>query len=810
MIVRALLALILLFPPAAVLSQDWQPCPDWEAFADIQDSRITLAWQPATASDSAHFVVDVDDAVPADAALTLAFPPAWKTYTAIWNSDTLQVEAAMHAQQLDLTGRWNTGKNRLEVLNGDAIAFGLNPQVAVRGLQLTRAEFREDGLYLTITNAGTAKMKGASAVFGCKASRRYVEVEEELNLKPGKTTEVYFPATRDQITEDQHALLVLKSPDGQEVHHRVYLTPDLKLEVRDGVVKREDYTMRIHGMELSAWPGGDNLATLEVWESAMQKWKAIGGNAVNCPGKASEQLLRLAANYGLMVFEQHNFLPAPVYTQEYGNLVGSYDWNTGQILLYGGQDSVTVIYEERGEGPWMWGALKPPIDVGWGGWLKAWKSWERDAHFCGSFFRWDRLHRGEIWNAEGTFLPAVNELKSAFSHYEMRMQLADFGEEDDLMIKRKWGPPASGPLELRCRLMGDVGTMDVGSLSLVDGLGEEWLSLGEWFASLGTENQGKFSAGGALDFQLLKLPGPGSPQVYECYRGQPLGLLGVSQTLKEVHDPSELSWELDGDNYVFEADSVTYAVSLKSALPVAVTSSAGNLLPLPCEWTFDRFPIKGEDRMMSEEDTRFWAAAGKRMSVLFAEVDGATLTLTGEFMEEYGTFNVSYSVDLEGRMHMESAFAFAKAHDYPMRVGVRIYGDSGLHALNWLGYGPLENYADRNAGAYWGTHKAGAAKLLMAPYDAVQETGSVHLAAWVSWSHGSGWTLQWSSNLSRGLGFSALPYPPQMQVPGKPWADKATLPVITLNAYNAPLGERDALSHVCTWSWTLQVLPEAP
>ena len=44
--------------------------------------------------------------------------------------------------------------------------------------------------------------------------------------------------------------------------------------------------------------------------------------------------------------------------------------------------------------------------------------------------------------------------------------------------------------------------------------------------------------------------------------------------------------------------------------------------------------------------------------------------------------------------------------------------------------------------------------------------------------------------------FSALPYLPQMQVAGQPWAKDAAIPVITLNAFNAPYRNPTTLSRV--------------
>ena len=249
---------------------------------------------------------------------------------------------------------------------------------------------------------------------------------------------------------------------------------------------------------------------------------------------------------------------------------------------------------------------------------------------------------------------------------------------------------------------------------------------------------------------------------------------------------------------------------MQNALPAAVNIEGYNLLPLPCEWTFDRFPIKGENRMLSEQASRFWAVGGNRMSVLYAEAEGPTLILTGEFMQDYGTFKVCYSVDAEGRLRMEGTFEFAKGRECPLRVGMRMYGDSGLHALTWLGYGPLESYANRNAGAHWGVHKARKATLLLAPYDTVRETGSVRQASRITWKHGGGRTLQWTGNQTGGLGFAALPYLPQMQVPGEPWVDELFFPVISLHAYNAPLGTRDVLESVYSWSWTFEVTSKAP
>ena len=804
---RVLLAFFGLLAPALLFAQDWQLCLDWNAVENMQDPRIQLGWQGADGTHQGRYAVEVAQEVPEEAALTLAFPPSWKAFVVIWNGDSLEVAPMHQAQQLDLSGRWQAGTNTLEVLCDGVVATGLTPRVFERNLELTRAEFREDGLYLTVTNNGTQKIKGATATLGCQTGGRRVEISEVVSLKPGKRHEIYFPSGPDVIERDQAAPFSIRLPDGREYFTHLSFMKDWPLTVDQGELRCGPDRMRIHALELSIWPGAGELNLRKAWEEALEKWTQIGGNAVSYCDQAPEALLRLAEDYGVMVFEQANHRPAPAYVQDHPCLVGSYDWTSGQVKLYGSNQTMTTIYQERGQEAWLWGGIKPPIAPGWGGWLKDWKSWEQDPHFCGSFFRWDRVHRGELWNAEGTFLPAVNELKSAFGKYEMRMQIADVSGEDDLLIRRKWGSAETGPLELRLRVTGEDGIRELGSLALDQGLGEQWYSLGEWFSAVGTEHQAALQAGGAFDFQLLKLPGAGSPLVYECYRGQPLGMLGMKLKPEAPKPASELAWERDGDNYVFEADAVTYTVSMQSGLPVAITTADGNLMPLPCEWTFDRFPLPGEDRMMSDEDARFWAVAGNRMSVLFAEVDGATLSLGGDFMEERGFFKVSYTVDVEGQLRMESALEFGHGHDYPVRIGVRMYGDAGMHNLKWLGYGPLENYSDRGAGTYWGSHTASDETLLLAPYDVVQASGVVHRVDHVAWTHGSGWTLNWSNNLPRSFGFSALPYLPQMQVAGQPWAKDAAIPVITLNAFNAPLSEPNNPYRECTWSWTLNVTP---
>ena len=408
-------------------------------------------------------------------------------------------------------------------------------------------------------------------------------------------------------------------------------------------------------------------------------------------------------------------------------------------------------------------------------------------------------------------MPAVNELKAAFNPYQMLWVHEDFGTGEGCGIRQKWGPVETDPVVMNVRRTDSKGTRIVESIGMNEYLGGRWYNLwkNETMAKTMDSIRSEESENGWWSFHLVKMPGPRSPLVKELCRF-PAGIThsGLTFDPQVPTEPSELSWELDGDNYVLEADSVTYAISMQSALPVAVTTASGNLLPLPCEWTFDRLPIRGEDRMMSPEGEHYWRYAGNRLSVLFAEVDGATLTLGGEFMDEGGEFDVTYAVDVDGVLTLSGAMEMDQSRSSPVRVGVQMYGDSGFHNFSWTGYGPLENYADRSAGAFWGKYKADPERLLLPPYDHAQEAGSVARASELSWTHGSGWTLEWSNNSGRDhLGFSALPYLPQLQKHGTPWVTKRAMPVVTLNVYNAPIGRQANRRSTYTWSWTLNVSP---
>jgi len=145
---------------------------------------------------------------------------------------------------------------------------------------------------------------------------------------------------------------------------------------------------------------------------------------------------------------------------------------------------------------------------------------------------------------------------------------------------------------------------------------------------------------------------------------------------------------------------------------------------------------------------------GNQVSQSVVEIR-ATLTGTGKngFVVHH---KVSYTVNSEGLIQANNDVDFSDPKLILARIGVRLFLEKDLQKVDYLGRGPMENYADRKSGFDVG-HFTTNVNDMMTPYEKPMESGNHEDMRWanITSAAGLGLTVKHGKDLFQ---LGALPY----------------------------------------------------
>lgn len=126
--------------------------------------------------------------------------------------------------------------------------------------------------------------------------------------------------------------------------------------------------------------------------------------------------------------------------------------------------------------------------------------------------------------------------------------------------------------------------------------------------------------------------------------------------------------------------------------------------------------------------------------------------------------HVLYTIDGNGVIKVDNEVNFSNQDIVLARLGVRMFLNKSLNSFNYLGRGPMENYADRKQGSDIGNYTSSVMKQ-MTGYEKPMECGNHEDVRWANVSTGSGSGITIRHLGQDFLQVSALPYSDEQMQP---------------------------------------------
>jgi beta-galactosidase len=182
--------------------------------------------------------------------------------------------------------------------------------------------------------------------------------------------------------------------------------------------------------------------------------------------------------------------------------------------------------------------------------------------------------------------------------------------------------------------------------------------------------------------------------------------------------------------------------------------------PMPHLW---RAPHRNDDMYAD----RSWTSSGLKnlkWSVNDVETEQVSPTEAKVSVKLTGQGNNDFKIDYEavykitgsGNITVENNISSSNPKQIAGRIGIRMFLDKRFGDAEYLGRGPMENYADRKRGFDVGIYKS-SVRDLMTPYEKPMDAGNHEDVRWIKLTDSSGSGLMALSD-STLLQFTALPY----------------------------------------------------
>ena len=213
-----------------------------------------------------------------------------------------------------------------------------------------------------------------------------------------------------------------------------------------------------------------------------------------------------------------------------------------------------------------------------------------------------------------------------------------------------------------------------------------------------------------------------------------------------------------------EVSGATFTVRISKASGAIVSwkvKDAEQLLA-PLEPNFWRAPTDNDRGSDMAGRHAAWRHAAERREVrgvsVKREVDGNWRVLVSLAFTEAGETKGTLAYKFTNAGHIRVALKVepkGKGLESLPRVGMTMQIPSGYDRVTWLGRGPLENYADRKASAFFGKYTLAAGDFYF-PYVEPQETGNRTETFWVTFTDAAGKGIKVTGDPK--INFSILPY----------------------------------------------------
>lgn len=152
-----------------------------------------------------------------------------------------------------------------------------------------------------------------------------------------------------------------------------------------------------------------------------------------------------------------------------------------------------------------------------------------------------------------------------------------------------------------------------------------------------------------------------------------------------------------------------------------------------------------------------WVANDVKSSQLSAGVVEIKVSLTGTGKHNFTVHHdVVYTINGKGVINAENKVSFSDSTLILARMGVRIFLNKDLDQFDYLGRGPMENYADRKKGFDVG-HYFSSVNQQLTPYEKPMECGNHEDVRWANITSGKGIGIAVKQDTAL-LQVSALPY----------------------------------------------------
>ena len=152
-----------------------------------------------------------------------------------------------------------------------------------------------------------------------------------------------------------------------------------------------------------------------------------------------------------------------------------------------------------------------------------------------------------------------------------------------------------------------------------------------------------------------------------------------------------------------------------------------------------------------------WVANDIKATQLAANIVEIKVSLTGTGKQNFTVHHQAvYTINGNGLIKAANTVDFSNSKLELARLGVRLFLNKDLNQFNYLGRGPMENYADRKRGFDVGNY-ASSVNQQLTPYEKPMECGNHEDVRWatVSTANGLGITVKKDTAL---LQVAALPY----------------------------------------------------
>ncbi|GAA0873334.1 glycoside hydrolase family 2 TIM barrel-domain containing protein [Gangjinia marincola] len=207
-----------------------------------------------------------------------------------------------------------------------------------------------------------------------------------------------------------------------------------------------------------------------------------------------------------------------------------------------------------------------------------------------------------------------------------------------------------------------------------------------------------------------------------------------------------------------------------------------------------------------EERLGVWKVASEKQHLLeFASAeakDHVIIQIVHRLPEDVGLIHTKYSIYPNGKICINFQLKPSANQANLPRVGLQTSLNKKYDDMTWFGRGPLESYADKKSGAFFGQYEA-SVKDDFTYYVRPQESGNISEAFWASFKDSTGKGIKIES-VNTPLSMSAWPYTQQQIDKANRIEDLTLSEHITLNIDHLQMGVGGDNT------WSLSARPHEP